>query len=111
MAKILVLINSGPDAPVKVTSGLVFARVAHDRGAEVRVVLFGDGVFVPFALERHPAWREDLDALRERGLRPRICKGILEEHGHPTELPGFEVAYIGADLVAAVDAGFQVISF
>ncbi|HHO58465.1 MAG TPA: hypothetical protein ENJ85_04745, partial [Oceanithermus profundus] len=49
MAKILVLVNSGPTEKLKVRSGLTFARVAHDRGAEVRVIFFADGVQVPLA--------------------------------------------------------------
>jgi len=46
MAKILVLVNSGPNEKLKVLSGRTLARVAHDRGAEVRVVFFADGARV-----------------------------------------------------------------
>ncbi|ADR37382.1 hypothetical protein Ocepr_1930 [Oceanithermus profundus DSM 14977] len=109
MAKILVLINSGPTEALKVRSGLTFARVAHDRGAEVRVIFFADGVRVP--LTRDPDFGEALSALSERGIVPLVCRRILETTGGPLELPGFEVTYIGADLVGAVDEGFQVISF
>jgi len=109
MAKILVLMNSGPTEKLKVRSGLTLARVAHDLGAEVRVIFFADGARVPLA--RDPDIGEALTALSERGIVPLVCRRILETTGGPLELPGFEVTYIGADLVGAVDEGFQVISF
>ncbi|GEM90315.1 DsrE family protein [Oceanithermus desulfurans] len=109
MAKILVLVNSGPTEKLKVRSGLTFARVAHDQGAEVRVVFLADGVRVPLAQD--PDFDEALTVLSERGIVPLVCRRILETSGAPLELPGFEVTYVGADLVRAVDEGFQILSF
>ena len=109
MAKILVLVNSGPEEKLKVLSGLTLARVAHDRGAEVRVVFFADGVRVPLSQEE--GFAEALAALSERGLVPLVCRRILETSGAPLELPGFEVTYVGSDLVRAVNEGSQAMSF
>ncbi len=111
MTKIVVLVLSGPEAEFRVASGLGFAAVAHDQGAEVRVIFFADGVRVPLEADRRPALNERLQALRERGILPVVCKRNLEVLEKPTELPGFDVHYIGKDLVEASEAGFTVISF
>lgn len=109
MAKILVLVLSGPESAFRVQSALGFARVAHDQGAEVRVIFFTDGVRVP--LEGGPEVQAAIKALAERGIVPRVCRRNLEALKAPLELEGLEVRYIGADLVQAVEEGFQVISF
>ena len=107
--KILVLVNSGPEEKLKVLPGLTLARVAHDRGVVVRVVFFADGARVPLAQD--DGFTEVLTALSERGLVPLVCQRILETSGAPLELPGFEVTYVGSDLVRAVNEGFQAMSF
>jgi len=109
MAKVLVLVLSGPEAVFRVQSALGFARVAHDQGAEVRVIFFADGVRVP--LEGGPELQAALQALGQRGIVPQVCRRNLEALKAPLDLAGFEVRYIGADLVRAVEEGFQVISF
>ncbi len=111
MAKILILILSGPEDEVRVASGLGLAAVAHDQGAEVRVVFFADGVRVPLELAEHPKLAERLLALRERGIFPVVCKRNLENMGQPVSIEGFDVHYIGQDLVKAAEEGFSIISF
>lgn len=109
MAKILALVISGPNQKPKALAGVNFARVAHENGAEVRVVFLAEGVQV--ALSQDPDIAGALEQLKERGVVPMVCRRILENTGAPLELPGFEVTYVGAELVRAVDQGFQVISF
>ncbi len=111
MAKIVVLVLSGPEATFRVASGLGFAAVAHDQGAEVRVIFFADGVRVPLELDRYPELKARMEALKERGLLPAVCRRNLEVLGQPTELPGYDVHYIGQDLVRASEEGFTVLSF
>ena len=111
MARILVLVLSGPEATFRVASGLGFAAVAHDQGAEVRVIFFADGVRVPLEADHYPELKKRLSALSERGILPAVCRRNLEALGRPTELPGFDVHYIGQDLVRASEEGFAVLSF
>ncbi len=111
MARILVLVLSGPESGGRVAAALGFAARAHDLGAEVRVVFFADGVRVALEGERYPELARGLAELARRGLTPLVCRRNLEALGREPVLSGFAVRYIGADLVQAAEDGFTVFSF
>lgn len=112
MAKILVLLNSGPEEPVKVTSALHFATVAKEAGAEVRVIFFTDGVKVLGEAEKNANLREMILQLGAQGVISLACENNLKLMNAKTtyDLP-VTVRPIGQDLIQAVEEGFQVITF
>lgn len=112
MAKILVLLNSGPEEPVKVTSALHFASVAQESGAEVRVIFFTDGVRVLAEAENNSNLREMILQLSSQGILSLACENNLKIMNAKTsyDLP-VTIRPIGHDLIQAVEEGFQVITF
>jgi predicted peroxiredoxin len=90
MAKLLVNITHGPEAPTRAALGFLVGRAAAEKGHEVSLFLAGDGV----QLLREPvldglvglgtgSLRESYDAIVERG-------GTFYVSGRSSEARGFE---------------------
>ena len=115
MAKLLVLINSGPRDSAKAVAGLAFARVAKDSGRleDVKACFFAEGVELLSAASL-PTYARYVDALIERGVFLMACQAHAESQGIADEirgLSGVDLHYVGEDLISAVAEGYEVISF
>jgi len=115
MAKLLVLITSGPDEPAKVKAGLGFARVAKDSGRveDVLCCFFADGVEVLTPANRGP-FESLLNSLWERQILVMACQFHAEQKGIPDQIRQLErvdLHYVGTDLVEALNQGFEFVTF
>ncbi|PSR34519.1 MAG: hypothetical protein C7B46_05170 [Sulfobacillus benefaciens] len=116
MAKLLVLIVSGPDQPAKVKAGLGFSIVAKqspDLDA-VKLCFFADGVEV--LTETHRArFAKLVDKAQELNIVTIACQLHAEQKGIADEIrrvdPQIDLHYVGEDLVKALTEGYEMVSF
>ncbi|POB09316.1 DsrE family protein [Sulfobacillus sp. hq2] len=116
MAKLMVIIASGPDQPAKVKAGLGFSIVAQQSHEleEVKVCFFADGVDV--LTESHRGqFAKLVDKIQELEIVTIACQMHAEQKGIADEIrrvdPQVDVHYVGADLVQAIKQGFEMVTF
>ena len=116
MAKLLVLIVSGPEQPAKVKAGLGFAIVAKqspDLDA-VKLCFFADGVDVLTETNR-ARFAKLVDKAQELNIVTIACQLHAEQKGIADEIrrvdPEIDLHYVGEDLVKALTEGYEMVSF
>ncbi len=115
MAKLAIVLLSDMKDPVKVEMSMRFALVAkqQNRLKDIRFFFFGPGVRVPGQIENDPNLGPLLQELLTSGIAVLACiynaRGLGEEETlKRTEI---QMQAIGADLVSAVERGYQLMSF
>lgn len=116
MAKLMVMIVSGPDQPAKVKAGLGFSIVAKQSAEleDVKLCFFADGVEV--LTETHRThFAKLVDKIQELDIVTIACQMHAEQKGIADEIrrvdPQIDLHYVGADLVKAVTEGYEMVSF
>ncbi|OLZ10851.1 hypothetical protein [Sulfobacillus thermosulfidooxidans] len=116
MAKLLVLIVSGPNDPAKVKAGLGFSIVSQqsEQVDDVKICFFADGVEVlaPGAIQ---PFESLIHKVQELGIFTMACQ-LHAEQKHlddviRKEQPTIDLHYVGEDLVKALTEGYQFVSF
>ncbi|MHB1610397.1 MAG: DsrE family protein [Sulfobacillus sp.] len=116
MAKLMVLIVSGPDQPAKIKAGLGFSIVAKQSPEleSVKLCFFADGVEI--LTETHRArFAKLLDKAQELNIVTLACQLHAEQMGIAEEIrrvdPQIDLHYVGEDLVKALTEGYEMVSF
>lgn len=116
MAKVLIMIVSGPAEPSKVRAGLGFAVVAKEsqKVDDVRVCFFADGVEVLTADNVTP-YEKLLGKIQEQESLTFACQRHAEIKGIESEVRGnpfgIDLHYVGDDLIDALNEGYEFITF
>ncbi len=107
-AKVAFLILSND--PARVLPGLTMARrLKENRGAEVRVLFFAQGV----RLAASGALDDAMKGLVESGVSPKSCSALVEQYGLKEEysVRPIELLAAGAEVESFAAEGFTVLSF
>lgn len=107
-AKVAFLILSND--PAKVIPGLTMAhRLKENRGAEVRVLFFAQGI----QLAASGTLDEAIKALVESGISPKACTALVDQYGLNEEyaVRPIELLSAGAEVELFSKEGFTVLSF
>ncbi len=110
MAKIVVLVLSGPDDRRKVTTGLMFAKIAKESGElqDVKLIISAQAVDI----FREADFRDTLEDVKG-SLMPMVCKMNAEGAGVVKEVESFgaPLAAVGKELIRMLNEGYEVLTF
>lgn len=111
MSKVLILLNAGPEDPMRVESAFGLTNVLSKAPDIERVSL----IFFANAVEllTNPTYAQKATALIESGALVLACQAHAERKDIAEELRKGSVPlkYVGEDIVQLVAQGYQVISF
>lgn len=116
MAKLLVMIASGPKDPAKVKAGLGFSLVANSNPAvqDVKICFFADGVEVLDPAQIEP-FEKLLNKMHDAQMFSMACQLHAEQKQIDTVLRSnpysVDLHYVGDDLVQALVDGYQFVTF
>ncbi len=116
LAKLLILIISGPDQPSKVKAGLGFSIVAKQSPdlEAVKLCFFADGVEVLTETNR-ARFAKLVDKAQELDIATIACQLHAEQKGIAEEIrrvdPQIDLHYVGEDLVKALTEGYEMVTF
>lgn len=110
MAKIIVLVLSGPEDRRKAITGLKFAKMARESGEleDVRLIISAQAV----GIFKDPAFKDIIDEVKG-ALPTMVCRMNAESAGvlGEVESSGLPLAAVGKELVRMAKEGYGVISF
>ncbi len=117
MAKMLVIVTSGPDSHVRAREGLTLVRAIHETGMaeSVSLLLFGEGVrCLSSGDERCMELHEELERVLGAGVHTAACTRSLEEHRLLDAVERLDaVEPVGAPvfLSSRADDGYAMLTF
>ncbi|MGD2079583.1 MAG: DsrE family protein [Nitrospirota bacterium] len=110
MAKIVVLVLSGPSDKRKVMTGLMFAKMAEESGEleDVKLIISAQAV----EIFKEPDFRDVLENVKA-ALTPTVCKMNAEGAGVAGEVEsqGVPLAAVGKELIGLLNDGYKVLTF
>lgn len=110
MAKLAVLVLSGPNDRRKVMTGLMFAKMAKESGGmeDVKLIISAEAV----EIFKEPEFKDTLDDVKA-SLPPMVCKMNAEGAGVVGEVESFglPLAAVGKELIGMLNDGYEVLTF
>jgi hypothetical protein len=110
MAKLVVLVLSGPEDKGKVFTGLKFAKMAKESGEleDVRLVISAQAV----GIFKDSAYKEVIEEVKA-SVPSMACKMNVDAIGVAgyVESYGIPLAPVGRELIKLINDGYEVISF
>jgi len=115
MAKLAMILFSGPEMPCKLRHGLLFARDTVDRGGEATLILEGNAPqWLAGLLDEGHKLRRLFDQAQAAGLIGGVCKGCALQFEAVEAAESLGLALLGdayghVSLALLAEQGFEIV--